>query len=138
MTLQIPDYEINLEKLTEKEKQVVDIVTKAYIEGIHRTQDIETIKSGFHREFTMLVLEKDDIVSVSLHSWMPRIEEMKKTNPTLWSGSTDYKFHSVDITNNIASIKMSVWKNNEYFSTDLMLLYKLSDGWKIVSKIFTF
>lgn len=35
------------------------------------------------------------------------------------------------------AVVAEVLKNGEYFSTDYMLLYRFSDVWEIVSKVFT-
>ena len=117
-------------------KAIKKVVEKAYIEGIHTTQDEETILSGFHPEFKMLVLSDDEMRKVSLEDWMPRIEAMKKSNPEMWKGETTYKWHMVDQHDYAAVIKIEVHKNGEYFATDYMLLYRFNEGWRIVSKVF--
>nr|NIN66698.1 hypothetical protein [Anaerolineae bacterium]NIN96827.1 hypothetical protein [Anaerolineae bacterium] len=42
----------------------------------------------------------------------------------------------MDYCNTAAVIKIEVHKNGQYFSTDYMLLYRFSEGWKIVSKVY--
>jgi hypothetical protein len=124
--------------MKQKEIQAIKhVVEEAYIEGIHKTQNMETIRSGFHPEFRMLVLSDNKMNKISLEEWMPRIEEMKKANPQMWAGETTYKWHLVDCCKTAAVIKIEVHKNGQYFSTDYMLLYKFSEGWKIVSKVYT-
>lgn len=117
--------------------EIKQILEKAYIEGIHTTQDEATIRSGFHPDFKMLVLNKDEMMKVSIDDWLPRLEEMKKANPEMWGGDTTFKWQLVDNHKYAAVIKMEVHKNGEYFSTDYMLLYKFSNGWKIVSKVYS-
>jgi hypothetical protein len=46
-------------------------------------------------------------------------------------------FHLVDVAGNAAVAKLDVYRNDEFYSTDYMLLYKFVDGWKIVSKVYT-
>ena len=121
----------------EEIQAIKQVVEEAYIEGIHKTQNMKTIRSGFHPEFRMLVLSDDKLNKVSLEEWMPRIEEMKKADPQMWAGETTHKWHLVDICNTAAVIKIEVHKDGRYFSTDYMLLYRFSEGWKIVSKVFT-
>jgi hypothetical protein len=43
----------------------------------------------------------------------------------------------VDVEGRAAVAKLEVYKSGVYFSTDYMLLYRFSEGWRIVSKIFT-
>lgn len=117
--------------------EIKQVLEKAYIEGIHTTQDEATIRDGFHPDFKMLVLNNDQMMKVSIDDWLPRLEEMKKANPEMWAGETTYQWQLVDYHKYAAVIKFAVYKNAEYFSTDYMLLYKFSDGWKIVSKVFS-
>jgi hypothetical protein len=122
----------------EKEVEAVKrVIEEAYMEGIHRTQDRETVESGFHRDFRMLVLEDDELRKVSLDEWFDRIEGMKADNPEMWSGESRHEFHLVDVAGRATVAKLDVYKNDEYFSTDYMLLYRFGDGWRIVSKVFT-
>jgi hypothetical protein len=123
-------------QVNEKEaiKKVIDV---AYIQGIHGNQDERKIKSGFHKDFAMLVLVKNQLEKVTIDTWLTRIEEMKRVNPDLWAADTHYKFELVDETGFAATAKLDVYKGNVHFSTDYMLLYKFEEGWKIVSKVFT-
>jgi len=50
----------------EEVQAIKRVVEKAYIEGIHTTQDEETVRSGFHPECRMLVLGDDEMSKVSL------------------------------------------------------------------------
>lgn len=113
------------------------VIEMAYIEGIHTTQDREAVESGFHPDFNMLVLDGDELQKVTVDEWFDRIEGMKADNPDLWRGETEYEFHLIDVTGRAAVAKLEVHKSGMYFSTDYMLLYRFSDGWRIVSKIFT-
>ena len=112
-------------------------IEKAYIEGIHTTQDESTIRSGFHKDFEMLVYKDGGIEKVSVDLWFKRIEKMKKDDPDLWSKETHYDSLQINVTGYAASVQFDVYKGGTFFSTDYMFLYKFKDGWKIVSKIFT-
>jgi hypothetical protein len=119
------------------EKEAIkQLIEKAYIRGIHGNQDERTVKSGFHQDFAMLVLQDDAIDKVGVDEWLARIETMKAENPELWSAETTYIFELVDVAGYAAMAKLDVYKGNVHFSTDYMLLYRFEDGWRIVSKIF--
>ena len=45
------------------------VIEKAYIEGIHTTQDEKVIRSGFHKDFEMLVYKDDAIEKVTIDTW---------------------------------------------------------------------
>jgi len=119
------------------EKEAIkQVIKKAYIQGIHGNQDEETVKSGFHQDFAMLVLRDDTIDKVNVDEWLDRIETMKAENPELWNAETTHSFELVDVAGYAAVAKLDVYKGATHFSTDYMLLYRFEDDWRIVSKIF--
>lgn len=123
--------------LTNEKENVKSIVEKAYIEGIHTTQNESAIRSGFHKDFAMLVYKDEGIEKVTVKMWLKRIEQMKKDNPNLWKAKTHYNSMQISITGYAASVQLDTYKGDTFFSTDYLLLYKFKDGWKIVSKIYT-
>jgi hypothetical protein len=115
---------------------IKQVIEEAYIRGIHGNQDEETVKSGFHQDFAMLVLQDDTIDKVTVDEWLNRIETMKADNPQLWSARTTHNFRLIDVAGYAAVAELDVYKGATHFSTDYMLLYRFEAGWRIVSKIF--
>ena len=95
------------------------------------------MKSGFHQDFAMLVLQDNAIDKVTVDQWLERVEGMKADNPQLWGAETTHDFAFIDVAGNAAAAKLNVFKGTTHFSTDYMLLYRFNEGWRIVSKIFT-
>jgi len=118
-------------------KAIENVVKEGYIEGIHRKQDKNLALKGFHKDFEMIVFNNGQIEKVDLDKWLDRIEAMKKKLPELWQNSTDYTLCILDNTDNTAVVKIDVFKGKVHFSTDYMLLYRIEEEWKIVSKIFS-
>lgn len=118
-------------------KVIEEVVKESYIEGIHQKQDKNLALRGFHKDFEMIVLKNNQIEKVDIDKWLDRIEIMKEKSPELWQTSTDYKFYLLDNTYNTAVVKIDVFKGEIHFSTDYMLLYRVEEEWKIVSKIFS-
>ena len=125
--------------MSEKEVEAVKrVIEEAYMDGINRNQDKEAAKIGFHRDFRMLVLRDDELSKVSIDEWFDRIEGRKAENPEMFRNRVSRAvFHLVDVAGNAAVAKLDVYRNDEFYSTDYMLLYKFVDGWKIVSKVYT-
>lgn len=137
LAVETPSFGLAAEDERGKVRQEVEqVVVDAYIRGIHGTQDEDQIKAGFHVAFRMLVPDGEAIRPVSVDEWLGFIEESKQMDPGTWKAKTTYRFDAVDITDNAASVKIQVYKDNKHFSTDYMLLYRFAGGWKIVSKIF--
>jgi hypothetical protein len=115
---------------------IKQVIEKAYIQGIHGNQDEKTVKSGFHQDFAMLVLQDNALDKVTVDEWLTRVEVMKAENPSLWEAETRRTFELVDVAGYAAVAKLEVHKGTTHFSTDYMLLYRFEEGWRIVSKIF--
>jgi hypothetical protein len=117
--------------------EIKQVIEKAYIQGIHGNQDENLVKSGFHKDFSMLVFEENSIDKVTIDEWLTRVEGMKRQNPEMWAAKTHYTFDLVDVSGYAAMAKLQVYKGDIHFSTDYMLLYRFSEGWRIISKIYS-
>ena len=117
--------------------EIKQVIEKAYIEGIHTDQDENKVRSGFHNDFAMLVLNEDELQKVDVDAWLARVEVMKSDNPGLWEAETRCTLTFVDTAGYAAAVKLEVFKGERHFSTDYMLLYRFDEGWKIVSKVFS-
>ena len=125
--------------MSEKEVEAIKkVIEEAYMDGIYRTLDRETVESGFHKDFRMLVLRDNEIRKVSIDGFLDLMEASKAKNPEIWRSRVCRPvFHLVDVAGSAAVAKLDVYINDEFYSTDYMLLYKFDDGWKIVSKVYT-
>ncbi len=113
-------------------KAIKQVLIDAYVEGIFIDRSVELVRSGFHPEFTMHVLNNGQIIKASLEMWLQRLEldGMKNEN------KIDHAFKFIDITKSSAIAKMEIYENSKHLYTDYFCLYKFDNGWKIVSKIF--
>jgi hypothetical protein len=120
-------------------ESIKKVIVKAYIEGIHDTQDARIATTGFHSDFAMLVPEESGAIRrVSVAEWLAFILNTAMVqDPKLWKSKTTYRFDVISATDHAASVTIQVYKGKKHFSTDYMLLYKFRSGWKIVSKTFT-
>ena len=118
-------------------REIKQVIEESYIRGIHEEQNRALIDEGFHSAFEMLVLDDTAVSRVNVDEWLPRIEAMKETNPDLWASTTSHEFKLVDVAGNAAVAKLDVYKGDEFFSVDYMLLYRIGGRWQIVSKVFS-
>lgn len=121
---------------TNERESIKRVIDAAYVEGVHERQDIDVIRSGFHPEFRMMVLDGNAVRPVAVGEWLERVEQLKRADPDLWREPTRVEYKMIDITGRSAVVKLSVFKGMRFFSTDYMFLYRLDEGWSIVSKIF--
>jgi len=112
------------------------VVRSAYVEGVHANPDAARMRQGFSPDFRMLVLRDGKMTAVTLEEWIGRMEASRKQNPNAPKPSVRAEFPIVDVTANEAVVKVELYRDGQHAFTDLLLLYKFPDGWKIVSKIF--
>jgi hypothetical protein len=113
---------------------VKQVITDAYINGVHAKPDGAAMRRGFHPDFRMLVLTDGKMTAVTLDEWVSRVEKSAASNaqrPAIKS-----EFPLVDVTGNTASVRVELFRDGKHTFTDYLLLYKFADGWKIVSKAF--
>ena len=109
-----------------------DVITSAYIEGLHKNGSREDIRAGFHPDFVMKVLRDDGIVNVTIEEWIARLPA-QGTSP---DRTVSHRTPTVDISGVAATARVEVMFDGEHVFTDYMSLYRFSDGWRIVGKIF--
>jgi hypothetical protein len=118
-----------------EENLVKQVITSAYIEGIHNRGKVEDIRKGFHPSFNMLRLVDNEIKPLPIEEWIVNLEKAKKESATP-PARTEGKFINVDITGNNAVVKLELYRDNKKIFTDYLVLYKFTEGWRIVSKTF--
>lgn len=115
---------------------IKQVIQTSYVDGVHTSQDIDKIRSGFHDEFRMMVLDGAAVKPVRVEDWLARVEQLKADNPDVWKADTELRYDLIDVTGRCAVAKMHVYKGAVFFSTDYMFLYRIGDEWTIVSKVF--
>ncbi len=119
------------------EAQIKEVVTTAYVNGIHNAGPIQDIKDGFHPAFKMMVLSNDGVNEVSIQDWVERIENGRKKNPPNPDApKATGDFARVTVTGTNATVELHLMRNGRKVFTDNLALYKFGNGWKIVSKTF--
>lgn len=126
-------------ELSADQQAVVDVVTAAYVDGIHNFRDPVAIRKGFHPGFEMLILKEGQLEKLPIEKWIERIEAQNAKEPPPAPGSprtTTAAFPMVDVTGSAAVVKVEITRDGKQIFTDYLSLYKFADGWKIVGKIY--
>ena len=117
------------------EAAIKAVVTSAYIQGIHNRGSVDEIRKGFHPTFTMLRMNNNEISPLPIEDWITNLEKAKKENPAP-APRAEGKFVNVDITGNAGVVKLELYREGKKVFTDYLVLYKFTEGWRIVSKTF--
>jgi hypothetical protein len=118
---------------------VVQVVSDAYVDGIHNFRDPAAIRKGFHPDFVMLSLKDGQLDKLPIEQWIARIEERNAKEPPPTDRSkrtTTAEYPSVDVTGTAAVVKVELTREGKVVFTDYLQLYRFADGWKIVGKSF--
>ncbi|WP_268848858.1 nuclear transport factor 2 family protein [Flavobacterium aestivum] len=119
-----------------EEDAIKAVIENAYIGGIHNGGPIEDIRKGFHPSFKMLSLVNNDISQLTLEDWITRIENGRKQNAEKPTTKAVCEYVNITISGNVATVVLNLLKNEKKIFTDHMILYKFSEGWRIVSKAY--
>lgn len=121
----------------DKDKESIkEVILLAYQEGICNVGDVEMIKKGFHPGFNLLIMNNDYLEKLAIYNWIKRISGRKQQGKYPPAEKVEFKFPYIDITGNAGMAKIDFFRGGKKIYTDFLSLYKFSDGWKIVAKIF--
>ncbi|MFO7977555.1 MAG: nuclear transport factor 2 family protein [Bacteroidales bacterium] len=118
-----------------EEAAVRKVVQGAYIDGLQNLGDIQTIRDGFHPDFVMLMFRNGQLSKLDIQTWIQGVER-RKNDPNAAKPNIKGKFIDVEVTGSVAQVKLELYRENQLLFTDYISLYKFSDGWKIVSKVY--
>ncbi len=114
-------------------------ILTAYVDGLQNEGDIEKIDKGFHPDFELLGIGKENKMwRLSIKDWKNKVSKQKKEGeyPKEGKNKVSIKFLFVDVTGTAAIAKFEFYIGDELTYVDYQSLYKFKDGWKIVSKIY--
>ncbi|SKC74554.1 Putative lumazine-binding [Ohtaekwangia koreensis] len=120
---------------TSDEGFIKQVVTSAYIDGLQNGGSTEAIRKGFHPTFTMLRFVDNDVKPYPIEEWIAAIEKRKSENAAP-APKAEGKFITVDITGTAATVKLDLYREGKKTFTDYLVLYKFTEGWRIVSKTY--
>ncbi len=117
-------------------ERIKEVINKAYVDGIHNNGDLNDTRNGFHPEFQMIALRNGTISRITINDWIQRIEAGRQRNPNPTVEQATAKYLSVDVTNDVASVKLELHRAGNLVFTDYFYLYLIGGEWKIVSKVY--
>ena len=115
------------------------IIQTAYIEGLENEGDTVKIDLGFHPDFKLLGIGKNNSLwNYSIQKWKESSLKKKENGefPLKGDQKVSAKFLWVDVDGNAAICKLAYYIGNKITYIDYISLYKFDNGWKMVSKIY--
>ena len=116
---------------------VRDLVNSAYCNGAYNALDTVAMARGFHPGFAISSAGTDQLERYTIAEWIAAIEKRKSVPGfDIATAKRECRLSSVDVTGDVANVKMEVRKDGVLIYTDYLFLLRFADGWKIVSKIY--
>lgn len=122
--------------MSQDQQQIKQIIEKAYIEGIHADPNLETVLSGFHPDFRMLVRKEANLVKVSPEEFVVMVLKGREANPDAFTSPVSFEIPLVEITGDAAVAQVNLSRGERLLFTDYLSLYRMDGRWQVVSKIF--
>ncbi|OJJ23643.1 hypothetical protein BKI52_04580 [marine bacterium AO1-C] len=119
-------------------EKIKNTITHNYVHGAFNETNIEAFKHTFHPEFSIInIQENGSFFLFTRDMWIDVLQKRKKDKSFDYSSiALTPKYKHVDITANKASVTLDLLLNDKVVYTDFLLLIKVEDDWKIVSKIY--
>jgi len=114
-------------------------IQSAYVDGLQNEGDMTKIDKGFHPDFNLLGIGKDNSMwKLPISQWKEKVAENVKKGkmPRTGDDKVTIKFLNVDVTGTAAVAKIEFYIGKKLTYIDYISLYKFGEGWKIVNKIF--
>lgn len=119
-------------------ENIKQLITENYIHGAFNETNIEAFKAIFHPEFSIInIQENGTFFHFTRDMWEAVLKERVENIKFDYSAiALKPKFRSVEIIGNKANVTLDLLLNDQVVYTDFLLLIKINDEWKIVSKIY--
>ncbi len=126
------------QKFNREQQAVREEVTKTYLEPLYNGGSVDVLQSRLHDEFEMFVYYNGQFSKRSKEQWLDRLRQVRSRpkSPGPKPKNT-WEFKMIDITGITAVAKVEIKRGGKLNFTDYLTLYKMNDGWKLLSKFFT-
>lgn len=119
-------------------EKIKKTIAENYVHGAFNETNIEAFKAVFHPEFSIINIQKDGTFFLFTRTmWEDVLKERTEDKDFDYSSiALSPKYRTVDIAENKASVTLDLLLEDKVVYTDFLLLTKINDEWKIVSKIY--
>ena len=115
---------------------IIEVVDRAYVQGVHIAGDPDKIRSGMHDSFIMFVHSEKGVTQLTRDAWVERMVSSRtraanEPRPTIKANIT-----VLDRAGSAAVVKVDLFRDGKQTFTDYISLYRMSEGWKLVGKVY--
>lgn len=130
----------NFPSKKEERLAVQKLVESTYVEVLYNgNKDLELLRKGFHEDFNMYVYYQEKLSKRTREEWIDKLIEVrqrpKKANYKKRAYS--WKFKKISVEGQTAMVVLEIRENQQLKYTDFLTLYKMENGWQVMTKLFS-
>ena len=113
-------------------------INKNYVHGAFNETNIDDFKAIFHPEFSIINIQENGAFFLFTRDLWEDVLKKRKNDEDFDYSNIAYKakYKSIEVIENKASVTLDLMLGNTIIYTDFLLLTKINNEWKIVSKIY--
>ena len=119
---------------SEKEK-IKKVIRESLVDAAGNYWDLEKWKKGFHPEFTGLTRVGVELEKDTFSDWEEAIKTMEIKEPEGHGQLITGRIPQIDIRGHMGMAEVKIYYGTTLNETAYILLFRFSDGWKVVSKV---
>lgn len=130
-------FTVHTMKISSEKEAVEALIMKSYVHGAFNELNPEAMLYGFHSDFAIFSADGETLARYEIKTWADGVRK-RKSDPKFDASKNkwDHNFASVDVTGNVAAVKIELSKGGKHIYTDYLSLIKFDSGWKIVAKVY--
>lgn len=119
-------------------EKIKNTIIENYVHGAFNETNIDAFKAVFHPEFSIINIREDGSFFLFTRDRWENVLKERVSNQDFDFSTIAFapKFRSIDVVENSASASFDLILNDAIVYTDFLLLAKIDNKWKIVSKIY--
>lgn len=119
-------------------EKIKNTITSNYVHGAFNETNIDAFKNIFHPEFSIInIQDNGSFFRFTREMWLDVLQKRVDDKSFNYSSiALSPEFRKIDVVENKASVTLDLLLNNKIVYTDFLLLAKIENEWKIVSKIY--
>lgn len=131
-------FSFTLKKEKMEVEKIKKTITENYLQGAFNETNIEAFKAIFHPEFSIINIQEDGKFFLFTRTmWEDVLKQRKEDKDFDYSSiALTPKYRTIDLAENKASVTLDLLLHDKVVYTDFLLLTKINNEWKIVSKIY--
>jgi len=134
---------IDIDDLSSKKEErlaVQKLVESTYVQVLYNgNKDLELLRRGFHEDFNMYVYYQEKLSKRTREEWIDKLIEVRKRPKKATNKKRDYswKFKRISVEGQTAMVVLEIKENKQLKYTDFLTLYKMENGWQVMTKLFS-